>query len=77
NTGKKSAEENAPENPYKSIIRWFDAGNQLDLLLDMKDSARIENLYKVDGLYALVKKYFPQANERENALLMEFVLHGL
>ncbi|MEL4424142.1 hypothetical protein AAEH90_21600, partial [Shewanella algae] len=66
-----------PENPYKSIIRWFDAGNQLDLLLDMKDSARIENLYKVDGLYALVKKYFPQANERENALLMEFVLHGL
>ncbi|MFX6036010.1 hypothetical protein ABTE74_21740, partial [Acinetobacter baumannii] len=22
NTGKKSAEENAPENPYKSIIRW-------------------------------------------------------
>lgn len=77
NTGKKSVEENAPENPYKSIIRWFDAGNQLDLLLDMKDSARIENLYKVDGLYALVKKYFPQANERENALLMEFVLHGL
>ncbi|MFW1582059.1 hypothetical protein ACEV7R_23815, partial [Vibrio parahaemolyticus] len=58
NTGKKSAEENAPENPYKSIIRWFDAGNQLDLLLDMKDSARIENLYKVDGLYALVKNIF-------------------
>jgi magnesium chelatase subunit I len=77
NTGKKSAEENTPENPYKSIIRWFDAGNQLDLLLDMKDSVRIENLYKVDGLYALVKKYFPQANEQENAILMEFVLHGL
>jgi magnesium chelatase subunit I len=77
NTGKKSVEEKATENPYKSIIRWFDAGNQLDLLLDMKDSTRIENLYKVDGLYGVVKKYFPQANDQENAILMEFVLHGL
>ena len=34
-------------------------------------------LYKVDGLYALVKKYFKGANDKENALLMEFVLHGL
>ena len=34
-------------------------------------------MYKVDGLHALVKKYFPHANEFENALLMEFVLHGL
>ena len=29
------------------------------------------------GLYGFVKKYFPHANEKENALLMEFVLHGL
>ena len=35
------------------------------------------NIYKVDGLYGLVKKYFPNANAKENALLMEFVLHGL
>jgi magnesium chelatase subunit I len=31
----------------------------------------------VDGLHALVKKTFPHANEKEAALLMEFVLHGL
>ncbi|HEY8397897.1 MAG TPA: magnesium chelatase, partial [Flavihumibacter sp.] len=31
----------------------------------------------VDGLHALVKKYFPKANEKEAALMMEFVLHGL
>jgi magnesium chelatase subunit I len=31
----------------------------------------------VDGLHALVKKYFKHTNEREAALLMEFVLHGL
>ncbi len=34
-------------------------------------------LYKVDGLHAFVKKHFRNANEKEMALLMEFVLHGL
>lgn len=76
-TGKKSAEEKEPENPYKVITRWFDAGNHLDLLMDMKDEIRIQSLYKVDGLFGVVKKYYPQANDKENALLMEFVLHGL
>lgn len=76
-TGKKSVEEKEPENPYKAITRWFDAGNHLDLLLDMKDADKIASLYKVDGLYGIVKKYFPHANASENALLMEFVLHGL
>ena len=78
---KSSAQQDAgpkpPENPYAAIEKWFDAGNQLDLLLDMTDEAKIVALYKVDGLFGLVKKYFPKANEREAALLMEFVLHGL
>jgi magnesium chelatase subunit I len=43
----------------------------------MKDVEKIETLYQIDGLYALVKKYYPHANTDENALLMEFVLHGL
>lgn len=43
----------------------------------MKDEIKIQTLYKVDGLFGIVKKYFPQANDKENALLMEFVLHGL
>lgn len=76
-TGKKQPEETAPESPYKSVSKWFDAGNHLDLLLDMKDEAKVEALYKVDGLYGVVKKYYPHANQKENALLMEFVLHGL
>ena len=42
----------------------------------MSDEAKLAALYKVDGLYALVKKYYPQGKERETALLMEFVLHG-
>ncbi len=65
------------ENPYKSITKWFDAGNHLDLFFETKDADKIQMLYKVDGLHAFVKKHFAQANEKENALLMEFVLHGL
>src|SRR4051794_257170 len=77
-TGKPSQQGRAEdENPYKNITRWFDAGNHLDLFVDMKDADKVNALYKVDGLYSFVKKYFPQANEKENALLMEFVLHGL
>ncbi len=76
-TSKKSGEEKEPDNPYKQITRWFDAGNHLDLLVDMKDADRITELYKVDGLYGFVKKHFHAANDKENALLMEFVLHGL
>jgi len=77
-TGKVSQQSRPEEeNPYKNITRWFDAGNHLDLFVDMKDADKINALYKVDGLYSFVKKYFPHANEKENALLMEFVLHGL
>ena len=75
-TGKASVDAKEVENPYKAITRWFDAGNHLDILLDMSDEAKLAALYKVDGLYALVKKYYPQGKEKETALLMEFVLHG-
>ena len=76
-TGKKSVDEKEIENPYKSITRWFDAGNHLDILVDINDADKIASLYKVDGLHAFVKKYFHAATEKETALLMEFVLHGL
>jgi magnesium chelatase subunit I len=77
-TGKPSQQNRSEdENPYKAIIRWFDGGNHLDLLLDSTDANKYASLYKVDGLNAFVKKYYPQAKDKENALLMEFVLHGL
>jgi magnesium chelatase subunit I len=76
-TSKKSADEKQEDNPYKQITTWFNSHNYLDLLVDMKDEEKIQALYKVDGLFGLVKKYFHAANDRENALLMEFVLHGL
>jgi magnesium chelatase subunit I len=76
-TGKQSQPDKDNDDPYKSITKWFDNGKHLDLLVDTKDTDKIASLYKVDGLYSFVKKYFPYANEKENALLMEFVLHGL
>lgn len=74
---KKAAATVTDENPYRAITRWFDSGNHLNVFFESKDDDKVQLLYKVDGLYGLVKKYFPNANAKENALLMEFVLHGL
>lgn len=74
---KRSSAQQPAENPYRSIISWFDKGNALNLFFNTRDDERMRELYKVDGLHALVKKHFKSASERETALLMEFVLHGL
>ena len=65
------------DNPYRSVINWFDKGNHINLFFGTSDKEKIIQLYAVDGLHALVKKYFSHVNEKEAALLMEFVLHGL
>jgi magnesium chelatase subunit I len=74
---KKRKVEAREENPFKAITHWFDKGNQLNLFFNTKDDEKILQLYKVDGLHALVKKFFKHAADKEAALLMEFVLHGL
>ena len=74
---KKKGKEPQADSPYKSVIRWFDGGNNLNIFLESKDAAKVQALYKIDGLHALVKKFYNVADEKENALLMEFVLHGL
>jgi magnesium chelatase subunit I len=74
---KGTAEAAVAESPYGLITKWFDAGNHVDILLDLKDADKIAALYKVDGLFGIVKKHYPKADEQQAALLMEFVLHGL
>lgn len=74
---KKRNQQPQDENPYRSVQAWFDKGNALNLFFNIKDQDKIQQLYRVDGLHALVKKFFKHANEKESALLMEFVLHGL
>lgn len=77
NTGKPSAQNRPDDNPYKPIINWFDKGNTLNIDFNTTDNNKVQQLYQVDGLFALVKKYFAGANELQAALLMEFVLFGL
>ncbi len=76
-TGKTSQAPKEEENPYRSITSWFDKGNHLNVSFNTSDKDKIVLLYQVDGLHALVKKYFSEASEAETAFLMEFVLHGL
>lgn len=74
---KKRRQDAGAENPYRSVTGWFDKGNTLNLVMHVKDAEKIQQLYRVDGLHALIKKYFKGASEKQAALLMEFVLHGL
>ena len=76
-TTRKIDTPQPPDNPYKSITSWFDKGNSINLFFGTTDREKINQLYQIDGLHALVKKTFSYANEKEAALLMEFVLHGL
>ncbi len=74
---KRSSQQQVEDNPYRSIQAWFDKGNALNIFFNTTDAEKVQQLYKVDGLHALVKRFFKGANEKEAALLMEFVLHGL
>ena len=65
------------ENPYRSILAWFDKGNNMNIFFNTSDKDKSILLNNVDGLHALINKYFKGANEQETALLKEFVLHGL
>jgi magnesium chelatase subunit I len=75
--GRKGDTPEVVDNPYRSIINWFDKGNHINLVFSTTDREKINQLYKIDGLHALIKKHFSGANEKEAALLMEFDLHGL
>ena len=77
NKKRRAGAAAGPENPYKSIQNWFDKGNSINLLFNCRDEEKTHQLYRVDGLHSIVKKFYNQANEYEAALLMEFVLYGL
>ena len=74
---KRKTADKPEENPYKTVLAWFDKGHSLDLFLETKDADKIQMLYKVNGLHSLVKKYFNAGTDIETALLMELVLFGL
>lgn len=73
----KKAEGPKANNPYQPVIDWFGKGNNLLIPVDAGEDLYRNSLYKVDGLYSIVKQYYPKADEVQAALLMEFLLHGL
>lgn len=76
-TGRDDKRAKGKTNPYQTIIDWFGKGNDLMLAQDANDEIYRNELYKVDGLYGAVKQYYPNADNAQSALLMEFLLHGL
>lgn len=75
--GQKTGAQKPAANPYQPVIDWFGKGNNLLIPVDAGDEEYRNNLYKVDGLYNVVKQYYPNADKIQAALLMEFLLHGL
>ncbi len=64
-------------SPYREVVDWFGAGNELDLLNDLSEKDYTTALNAVPGLDDVVKKFFPKAKGEEKLMLMEFLLHGL
>ncbi len=69
--------KNNEQNPYQKIVNWFGKGNIVDLLNTVSENEYKKQLESVPGLKDLVKKSYPDADENEIFLLMEFMLHGL
>lgn len=74
---KKGREGQKVKNPYQPVIDWFGKGNDLSILQNDGSELYYTKLYSVDGLYAAVKQFYPNADEARAGLLMEFLLHGL
>lgn len=74
---KKKNQSGNEENPYRHVIQWFDNNSGINLYFNISDREKINRLYQINGLHALVETYYPGLNEEETALMMEFALYGL
>jgi magnesium chelatase subunit I len=64
-------------NPYEAVVKWFGAGNRLDLMLDLDGPAYRAALDLVPGLDALIERYQPAVFAQERHFVKEFLLHGI
>lgn len=64
-------------SPYIGLVDWFNNGNSVDLLHDMRTAEYENTLRSVPGLKELVTTYVPNIPASEQLLYMEFALHGL
>ncbi|HOZ52442.1 MAG TPA: magnesium chelatase [Chitinophagaceae bacterium] len=64
-------------SPYQSIVEWFSAGNEIDLLLLDTDANYKKILKAIPGLDNLVENFMPKLKPDTKHVMMEFVLFGL
>jgi len=64
-------------NPYATITGWFNDGNTVDILANATQADYEKALIHVKGLKDIVRQHQPSDDRCEQALFMEFALHGL
>ncbi len=71
--------EHQTESVYAPVLRWFEAGNRIDVSDEMPVRAYLQELDRVDGLRKLTLRYLKidDRDAHELASAMEFVLDGL
>jgi magnesium chelatase subunit I len=67
------------DGEYGAIVRWFEAGNKIEVADEMPLDAYFAELDRVPGLRELTRKHLKidEKNKHELASAMEFVLDGL
>ncbi len=65
------------ESPYDGIREWFYKEEAVELLDDMDDGYFQNQLDAIKPLNALIKKYYPDYNEKDIYFVKEFVLWAL
>ncbi len=77
---KQFADGKQPEDSeYGLVVRWFEAGNRVEITDEMPLEAYFRELDRVKDLRELTKKHmgFSDSNKHELGSAMEFVLDGL
>ncbi len=73
----EKARKNEEDNPYNSVVKWFNDGKYIELLLDAPQQTYEKTLNAVEGVGGIVDAYFPDFESRDKMLMKEFLLYGL
>ncbi len=71
------ARNNEEDNPYTSVVDWFNRGKYVELILDADQKNYEKSLNAVSGVGTIVDAYFPDFDSRDKMILKEFILYGL
>jgi magnesium chelatase subunit I len=64
-------------SPYSEVLKYFSAGQTVDLSDESAFDEYSSALNKIPGLKNLVQEHFPSKSKEETATKMEMVLEGL